>query len=446
MGQSAANCARMRQARGERTSKMSAGFLVCVLLACGVLLAEPVRAVCSGQPVDGGRCVNYTGYCSHVVGSVIFFNDSNPIEDSDAVLFETLQVIRSNEGILSPECVRAADWFVCSAMYSPCFSVGGARNEGVPILPCDSDCADFWAFCQQGFNVYLDVTLNFNWRNSETVLCVNGSFTNYPATSADPPVADVIGGRMLPLTNMYAVGYAGTLRYPVSTARYTLSNGTQVVTSCYHPSRPSPSAALIQSTEPDTCHQPFVTGVDAQGNPSCVVPCPFPVFTDAELNAVQVAYEVPGIIGFTLCALVFVDTVWFLCDAGGLSLGLARGCCHCSRVRAVPPIRPITWYTLVGSLLAITFFCIGPLCTCGRLLPQCRGGCSNALTLHLRSNAHSRQSHFMWELVRVCLDGRAEWQSRPHRLVLPRSTLLSIHTAAALQSHVLHSVQNARSH
>jgi len=179
-------------------------------------------------------------------------NDSFPIDAQDAVITDLLTVLRQQKGLVSTECSKASDWFACAEIIQPCIEAGG--GEGIPLLPCSADCGDWWAVCGDPFDkLYLQAYLHNDPTQSAVVMCDNGGL--YQSLLSDPNVVpDRFGGRAFPLNSFWPLGYNGTLRFPDSTADYTLSNGSVVTTQCYHPVRPAADLVLAHNV---TCVAPL---------------------------------------------------------------------------------------------------------------------------------------------------------------------------------------------
>jgi len=330
--------------------------------------------------------VPYSGICSTIVGGYVWANETFSVDKQDVIVTNALATIRKNKGIIDDACLFVTDWYACANVLYPCENAGGDTDEGIPLLPCALDCDEWWETCGYEFStVYLQTSLNGDISESVVTMCVNGTFKDNNGNDLGTP--DRFGVRPLPSNEFYPLGYGNaadpsqaTLRWPVDTATYYLSNGTGVTTQCYHPFKPPASYSVSLVAQNTTCQAPLRDGVDPLNNNSatCIVPCPFPVFDTASVAAVQTAFIIPGCIGLALCVLVMLDSLWVVFEyTGGFqwrklrkyvfwsSAGastnegeIASGTSQGYRRR---PIQATTLYTLAGSVLGIVYFCLGPL-------------------------------------------------------------------------------------
>jgi len=208
---------------------------------------------CGGKaPVARGKCVPYHGVCSSIVGTTVWSNETFPIDDSEAVLVDILTTLRSQKALIPPECEHASDWYACGEIYMQCIETDD--GEGIPVLPCASDCGMWWDVCRTAFDLYYTSVLHGDTTTAEVTMCTNGA--TFSAEQADPAyVPDTFGGRPFPISNFWPLGYNGTLRWPDGAATYVLSNGSQVATQCFTLVKPSAALELAKNV---TCLPPLL--------------------------------------------------------------------------------------------------------------------------------------------------------------------------------------------
>jgi len=78
-------------------------------------------------------------------------------------------------------------------------------DEGIPLLPCDIDCAIWWESCSVAFGLYLYQVLGGDYNLSLAQMCVNGSFPDKNGVPNQVGSPDYNGGRVLPSGNLYAL-------------------------------------------------------------------------------------------------------------------------------------------------------------------------------------------------------------------------------------------------
>jgi len=143
---------------------------------------------------------------------------------------------------------------------------------------------------------------------------------------------------------------------------------------CYTPNLVTTSVIL----PPPDCASPMVVSED--GN-TCDIPCPFPVFTSDTQTRVEWAFVAPGLLGLVLCVFICLDALFVICEArGGRRRRILRGMVSSGTPNNVVSstdspdptsggstgdrqVRASTLYVLLGSLLGIVYFFIGPLMT-----------------------------------------------------------------------------------
>jgi hypothetical protein len=172
----------------------------------------------------------------------------------------------------------------------------------------------------------------------------------------------------------------GQLRYPDGSYNYSYANGSVVELQCTAPLSNLTQALLVKVD----CEAPLILGPNGQ----CQIPCPFPMFDAGQQGMIQSAFVVPALIGLVLCVFVLMDSIWVVAEARGARLSI----CCLTRFVAGPSgagsssvgapnsgsgtggtgvrsgvhrrqVRASTLYALVGSLLGIVYFVIGPLAT-----------------------------------------------------------------------------------
>jgi len=357
-----------------------AAFIVTVAAtAVHATCIPPLAADAFGQR---GTCLsNYTGICAPYVGSKIYLPANLSLEVLEANVQNGDSVIRRNSAFAGPACVTKTDWFLCSAIIFPCYEVG---DEAVPVLPCDSECVNWWSSCNTLMTLSLNNVLHGNTTRTQVAFCENGgTFSSLPNLTPD-----VFGGRFITSMPAYTTGYLGQLRFPVDNASYTMANGSIITVECYVTNKTDTTPLYLgSSAQTAHCTAPLIDGLDAQNKSTCLVPCPFPVFDTDVQRDVQLAYIIPGFIGFFLCVFVCIEAAHTLMTEGDVVADAMALCCpnraH-SRVSSMSPAgkrrKPTvitSYYALAGSMLSIVFFFIGPLPS---LVYGSRISCGNAAT------------------------------------------------------------------
>ena len=196
----------------------------------------------------------------------------------------------------------------------------------------------------------------------------------------------MFGQREIPTQPEWLTGYRGELRFPVTAGRFTLPNGTNISIPCTNfPNLPS---SLVFQT--DTCAYPLQNQDTTGTNAKCVLPCPFPVIPLSDLQVIGWAFIVPGLIGMVFSVFVCIDTLWVLFEATNgfgcydrartlwakqstasrhdgssadqvISAGQESSSTSSRLKRS--KVRSSYVYALLGSILGIIYFFIGPLMT-----------------------------------------------------------------------------------
>ena len=201
-----------------------------------------------------------------------------------------------------------------------------------------------------------------------------------------PQSPDVFGVREIPIQPEWLEGYRGELRFPPVSGRFLLPNGTNISIPCT--SFPVLSEQLVFETS--TCAYPLINIGTAGADLKCVLPCPFPVIPLSEQKVIGWAFIIPGLLGMVFSVFVCLDTIWVIFDStqgfgyydririiwartgdAGSSpdaSSLADGRAVNDATPAVYPskrtkVRSSSVFALLGSLLGILYFMVGPLMT-----------------------------------------------------------------------------------
>lgn len=296
-----------------------------------------------------------------------------------------LNTIKKNKEQVSQECYDYTEKQICSRYFPPCYSLGEVE---IPQLTCQSACEDYWSACQVAFDLYYDLTVKLlkaeNKEDTNVQHCGSGTWTN------DNQPSDRFGVRYIPFSPTWIEGYRNQLLYPDGNANYTMPNGSIYSIPCV-PAMPAVDGPLQTS---ETCDFPLQPAtIDGQEG-VCAIPCPFPVIDQKDLRAIGWAFVAPALLGVLFSVFVCVDTLWHAFDLyeGGTcykrlrrhygkgmlesrqETGSSTGdkdvlsnnnenTTSSSTGRRRVKMRSSMAYALIGSLLGIVYFVIGPLMT-----------------------------------------------------------------------------------
>lgn len=267
---------------------------------------------------------------------------------------------------------------MCATFLLAC-STHAATGEAIPILPCISLCTRYWdnQYCGGTTQLYYSyILLPAGQSAIDSAFPFCGDDARFLQEPFPPDRYGV--GRVIPNTLPYAEGLKGNLIYPDATHTYTLSaTGENLTLPCREV---SPfSDGLLSTAAP--CKFPLTTLNDV-----CVVSCPLPILEEADARISITAFVVPGSFALALCLFVFFDSLWLIFESKGGDIGalLLREGGHAAyntdaqnkafqsmmmRSGQSPPpplikrtpLRASTLYSLLGSVLGIVYFIVGPL-------------------------------------------------------------------------------------
>ena len=283
----------------------------------------------SGRCVSNytGACKDYVSRSGY---PGVFVFDGKTINDNEAEMNKIIADPRKLGDLVTPTCSNTLDQLVCALGVLPCYNITNSTGgvEAVPVLPCKSFCNTLWTQrCPLEMSLYYSTYVNVPGGSVNISLVpfcgpVGGSFTQ------DPQPADVFGvTRVMPSYQFYPSGYDKQPVFSDGTGLYRLLNGTQIQTSCFDPGAVLGSS--IQFTDPLgnasgsvsaglQCNPPTILAADKSG---CVVPCPFPIWTAGELQGIQLTYAIPALAGVALCLLVLLDSLFVVLESTGWDSG-----------------------------------------------------------------------------------------------------------------------------
>jgi len=233
--------------------------------------------------------------------------------------------------------------------------------------------------CAQTFELQWTQSIQNQYNTFDVPSCVGGTFNASWETStglhAVPQPFDYWGGRRIPLWLTTIMGLNGTLLFPVGTYEYEFNNGSAATLTC---TSPDLNVAPPEGLPAPVCLLPLVLSSDAK---SCVIPCPFPIYTSDVQQQIEWAFVAPAIVGLVLCVFTLCDSLLVIgasAPAGGFKLGLktffgtgsqdassnnadSSGPRVQQQHRPRKQVRASTRYVLVGSLLGVLYFMLGPL-------------------------------------------------------------------------------------
>ena len=378
----------------------------------------PVQGRCVPVAEYSGPCAPYTSQLPSFgyAGIYVFnFRTLNTTDDSVRNVASGPRTL--GNGVIGDECFRNLDAMICTLGFLPCNNVtytnatsGQLVTEPLPTLPCKSFCTNMWSnVCNVAFALYYSqyISTPSNVNASLLPFCGpnGGSFTAAPAP------ADRFGaGRILPTYSFYPNGFKGELLFPDS-GTWVLGNGTAVNVGCY-PVTPNPTKVdfgdfktVAGSEDLAVCRRPTVKSPTSN---DCVLECPIPLWNQTEFDAIQWVYAAPGLLGVALCFLVLLDAMFVILEhtggcnvrrfaklylgfrtqapsstQGGAGAGVGSHTNNPEDVKSMsspPPagksggtggggaggqrsqkLRASTLYALVGAVLCIVYFFIGPL-------------------------------------------------------------------------------------
>jgi len=300
-------------ARSSTLASLLLAFLLVLALPSSVLAQV---AECGGGNTSFllGKCVPYNGFCAGISGSSIYIAETNDdVDKHEKMAAEGIRLIRQNAGLVPAPCIKFSDTFMCGTFLLEC-KVDAGTGEAYPVLPCVSLCNNYWSntYCGSTTQLYYSYILTPAHQtavDSAFPFCApNGFFT------AEPFPPDRYGvGRVIPNTLPYPIGIKGNLVYPEGTYTYTLqANGQNLTLPCREVAPYGGDLLEVVAS----CKFPLVTA-DAR----CAVPCPFPILEASDAEISIIAFVVPGVVALVLCVFVFMDSLWLIFESTGGEVG-----------------------------------------------------------------------------------------------------------------------------
>ena len=237
--------------------------------------------------------------------------------------------------------------------------------------------------CSDTFELQWSQSIKENYQAGTAPNCLDGgtfnaSWTAAGGLQAQPQPPDTWGGRHIPAWIDTILGVNGSVLFPQDSYTYNFANGSSQTLNCTSPDATiQPPLAL----PPPTCVLPMILSAD---NHTCVIPCPFPIYTYDTQIQMEWAFVGPALAGLVLCIFTCLDSLFVIYDSTGGRFGRAiKGMFGSSSQqpsssnpgsgspRAQPSggsagnrqVRASTLYVLVGSLLGLLYFILGPLQT-----------------------------------------------------------------------------------
>jgi len=380
--------------------------------AAPIPLLSDAIAQCAASSVDAGTCQPYpsTGICASFLpeNASVYIPTQLSVAYFENAAVSALQLVQTNKAVAGPGCFQKLLQLVCVKNFLECVpSPVSPGVEDLPVLVCQSFCTSVWSTCRDVFHMFWLDVIGGNYAQSPLPNCANGGTFN-ASWGAEPQPPDVIGGRNVPKNYPAIAGLQGIRQFPLHDYVYAYQNasaaGAKQSLTC---STPPNQVNISDVTLPVlACPSPLV--MDDTGQ-QCVMPCPFSVFDETDLLGVYAAYTTPAILGFLLCCLVLLDSLWLI----GLSYGWQERMMSPGSSRFLPnlnlrskrsangpqswsinpsahsdrsllqrnantsgnnasastghaakkPVQTSTWYAAAGSLLGMLYFVLGPLGT-----------------------------------------------------------------------------------
>ena len=196
---------------------------------CPIVPTFLPSGICQTYPTNGSICSSILG------GQSVYVNAGQEI--MDGIALQIINVMVSNQDIVGTACRISSDAFICNSIYLPCHTAPPSP-EGIPSLPCQTYCDNFWAACQVVFDAFFIgaiVGLGQPLATFTFPFCVNGTFS---VTAPQP--ADVFGVRYIPGMGLSPEGYANQTRYPASSATFHTLSNTALTVPCVNPTNFAP--------------------------------------------------------------------------------------------------------------------------------------------------------------------------------------------------------------
>jgi len=370
--------------------------ILMIFLATATLLL-PLIAV-AGPYCAQNTTFSETGFCFEyqrslscsgvLLGKTVYlpFFENYTVEQTiarqEAFTVTIMATLIANQGLISEECLTVGDAWACNAVYPPCTKA--SATEGIPQLPCESFCQDLWSACSVAFNQFNIGTIlgtkTFDVDEFAFPSCPggpgNGTF------QVDPQPTDVFGERDIRALGAFPRGYLGQPRNPANSANFKLLNGTSVNVPCFTPPVPAEPLNISSFLPAPSC--PFPLELDATG--TCVIPCPFPVIAVDKQAQIENAFVVPGLISLFFCVFVLLDSLFVIAESQGFAklLNLRKKFLNANHSKTEEnttsgtgvnttsksgskrrrnALRAATVYSLMGALLGIIYFFVGPMVT-----------------------------------------------------------------------------------
>jgi len=362
------------------------------LLAANVVNAStaPVNPICLQTKNDSltGGCGIYppnVGVCKDVIGGQqVYFQANQSFLAQEAFALTIMATLRANKGLVDDNCLKVGDAFACNSVYPKCNRANPNTPEGIPVLTCESFCQDLWAACKIPFDQFNIGTIigtgTFDVRDFSFPHCPSGEVGVGTFELGGQPT-DVFGERFIRALGAFPRGYTGQPRNPKQSAQYKLLNGSITTVQCQQPAIPSIVSNISAFIPPPKCTFPLVSNGD-----KCVIPCPFPVIPEAQQDSIELAFVIPAVIALFFCFFVFLDSIFVITESQGFNelLKLRKrllatvtdtdnDTSHTGGVgntsgsrRRRNQLRAATLYSLLGSVLGMTFFFLGPMVTLTR--------------------------------------------------------------------------------
>lgn len=355
-----------------------------LLVSVGPMILGTVASLCPKLPEElpTGSCVTYpsTGFCGKLLQTQkIYVIEGFDTDTLDGLALALAELLEANTGVVNNACKIAANEFVCNNLYMPCSSNKNNPTEGIPQPICQSYCVSFWKECQVAFDSFLIAAI-FGLNEPAASFAFPFCGPNATFTELDEP-PDRFGGRNISGLGPTPLGYHGQLRNPPdgTLTPFRLLDGSISTQACVVPTTTISQPLALPNSQIE-CAFPLVPQ-----NGDCKIPCPFPVIPVNQQFDIGLAFVIPAVIALLFCIFVFADSMLVILQSQGFSyfLSLPRRYFKTSTNEATDvegsannglngksgsrrrrnALRAATLYSLLGALLGIVFFIIGPMVT-----------------------------------------------------------------------------------
>ena len=151
---------------------------------------------------------------------------------------------------MSPECGKEIERMTCSNRVFGCteYSTGDGAVEGIPVLPCQSVCTDFYFICKNEMDLYISVALSNVAEASDIPSC------GLPPNGFGTLGRDTYGGRLIGGGAYIDIaGNKGETRFSDGVSTYVDREGTPHAQT----SKVAPASLDIELGSEVSCNHPI---------------------------------------------------------------------------------------------------------------------------------------------------------------------------------------------